>query len=638
MGYTNSLDNCKVITTLLRDAQRRHRDVFSDRALRLTIQKIEKRYACEGVSFLTKTMYSFGKHFDQVLAGACTFEPSKFGFKTRPKTSLPRFLGELFERVLSTEGVLLHSPDANSVRTIRQILLPFGKYEKPYPKHIEQKVIDDFKKAEVDLANDDGKFELLHKNVQLCIGGNIPVFPHSVFGPISFDPDPCSKTVLCHLRRAKQLLFRVVNRCDLVNIIPRHGPGVVATKQKHRAKYQWTNVSQRITDLYPLDAYFFASLGHVCDKIDTLKGITANDLPAQVILVPKDSKGPRLISCEPVDKQWIQQGIMRNLVQCVESTKPTKGKVNFTDQTINRALAKQASLSKEFVTLDLKEASDRVHRELVRLLFPDHVFRALDCCRSVSTVLPAGEQLPLRKFAPMGSALCFPVMALTIWALLSSAAPDAYVRENIYVYGDDVIVPASFADIAINTLTFFGLKLNQSKCCIKGLFRESCGMDAFQGIDVTPVRFRTVWSSLPSPDAYVSWISYSNSLYAAGYLETARYISDSLESLYGPIPSKDMNLSCPSLSNNTWRSSSFKKRYSKRYQRYEYLVPDQYSPSHRVFGDDWDMILRFFSQSIPSHPQNPRFGQVSAHLLGSSKLDVRLYTTPRRMKIRKVWR
>ena len=637
MGSANSLDNFTVIAALLRDAQRRHGDVFSNRALRLTIQKVERRIACEGVSFLTKTMYNLGRHFDKVLAGACSFEPSKCGFKTRNSTSLPVFLGELFERVLSTEGVLLHSPDALSVRTIRQILLPFGKYELEYPQHIEQKVINDFKKAEDELAANDGKFETIHNSLQLCIGGRIPVYPSGVFGSLSSDTDPSSKQVLSHVRRAKQLLFRVVNRCDFTNIVPRHGPGVVATKQRFREKYQWSNVSTRITDVYPLDAYFYASLGHVCDKYDSFDGITGYDLPAKVILVPKDSRGPRLISCEPVDKQWIQQGIMRNLVRSIEANPLTKGKVNFTDQTVNQTLAKQASLSGEFATLDLKEASDRVHHSLIRLLFPEHVFRVLDCCRSVATVLPAGDTIALRKFAPMGSALCFPIMALTIWALLSAAAPNAYVQQNIYVYGDDVIVPVSFANDAIAVLTYFGLKLNTDKCCIQGPFKESCGTDAFQGLDVTPVRFRTVWSSDRSPTTYCSWISYSNSLYAAGYVGTARAIADSLESVYGPIPSEDMNLSCPSLSINSRDEFRFKKRYSKRYQRFQYLVPDSYSPSHRVYGDDWDMILRFFSESPPSIPV-PRLGRVDSILLGGSELDVRLYTTPRRMKIRKVWR
>jgi hypothetical protein len=328
------------------------------------------------------------------------------------------------------------------------------------------------------------------------------------------------------VRESRILLSRLLDSFDPKDIVPRHGPGAVATKQQLWSKYLWTNVSAKITERYPLDEYFYACLGHVCDRYRDI-AITDLDLPAKVILVPKDSRGPRLISCEPVDYQWIQQGLGRALVRHVESHWLTKHNVFFSNQQTNRFGALLGSLNGEYATLDLKEASDRITVSLVRLLFPEHISMYLLSCRSSSTVLPDGTVLPLQKFAPMGSALCFPIMALCIWAILTAplvSDTESDTREGIAVYGDDVIVPSHYVGDAIELLEAFGLKVNRAKSCIKGFFRESCGMDAFKGSDVTPTRLRTVWSSSPSPESYTSWIAYANSFWDKKYYHTYDYI------------------------------------------------------------------------------------------------------------------
>jgi hypothetical protein len=68
---------------------------------------------------------------------------------------------------------------------------------------------------------------------------------------------------------------------------------------------------------------------------------------ARVCLVPKDSRGPRIISCEPAELMFIQQGIMRKLYSHLETHHLTAGQINFTDQSINRNLALLASNAKE---------------------------------------------------------------------------------------------------------------------------------------------------------------------------------------------------------------------------------------------------------------------------------------------------
>jgi len=282
----------------------------------------------------------------------------------------------------------------------------------------------------------------------------------------------------------------------------------------------------------------------------------------------------------------------------VERHPLTRDNVRFTDQTPNRNAALLASRDGKYATLDLKEASDRVGSDLVRLLFPGNLCRYLFACRSLSTVLPTGELLKLKKFAPMGSCLCFPVMALTIWAILTAGAPNADARERIYVYGDDVIVPTATAENAIEQLESFGLKVNRDKSCTSGLFRESCGTDAFQGVDVTPVRFRTVWSSLQGPEVYPSWIAYANSLWDRQYYRTYDLIVGWLRSVYGPLPCDSMQLSVPSI---RWQPEDQKpntSRTNKRLQKRQWLVRDVMAPSALHPLDGWSMLLRYFTEHV----------------------------------------
>jgi hypothetical protein len=201
-------------------------------------------------------------------------------------------------------------------------------------------------------------------------------------------------------------------------------------------------------------------------------------------------------------------------------------------------------------------------------------------------------------------------MALTIWALLTSAAPDADAIESILVYGDDVIVPTAYAGSAIAILEEFGLKVNHSKSCTKGRFRESCGVDAFDGFNVTPIRLRTVWSHSPRPDVYTSWISYANSGYGSTnvdkinaewgrqYYAFSEFIAERLMAIYGPIPDEDMSKSAyPSLRGISAEKHLFKRRFNKHLQKVQYKVLVVKSPSVTHEIDGWSQLLRYFTEA-----------------------------------------
>lgn len=618
-------DLVKVIAATLRDVQTLHSEVFTPRALRLTIQKIENRFAREGVGFLTKTLPRLGKALDKALS---TDDPLDCPNERKLKgTQLPRFLGELFVRIFNSDGKVHPTPCVECIRHLRAVLYLFYKYELPYTTDQEESVLSKFKLAEDEVR---------------CQNERLAIFANELNASLTKCAPSLGTRQTRVARRARILLAKVLARFDAKDIIPRHGPGAVSTKEKLWGKWFWSNIPDRVLQSYPLDQYFYTNLDHVCDSLQEIQSLGGKESPAKVILVPKDSRGPRLISCEPLYLQWIQQGVSRALVQHVERHPLTKGHVNFTDQGVNRMMAFIGSLNGSHSTLDLNEASDRVSLGLIRLIFPEWFVTILENTRSQSTLLPSGDVLPLAKFAPMGSALCFPILALSVWAILAAAAPNANIRKDIYVYGDDVIVPRDFSQDAIEQLEFFGLKVNKDKSCTKGFFRESCGMDAILGVDVTPVRIRTVWSSNLSPDVYTSWISYANSLWDRQYYHAYDQVVRMLSRFRVNIPSKDMDLPCPSLHGEPVLHRPFQTRSNRCLQRKEFKVLCVESrPIIRSIGG-WQMLLRYFTEGSRAVRQSECRTNVTIQekcgVDESQPFTVRSYTKRKTSKLVFRWR
>lgn len=592
MVLHRSLDEVNIIAAALHDVYMTHGVVFNYTAYRNTLTRVKRQVAMEGVGFLTKTLPRLGKALDKAMSGNSALNASELRFKPQNGSKLPRFLGELFNKVLSKDGVLLPNPCADCVNALRQILFVFYKEELSYAEEQELRVTQQFVKTEEQLTIVERELGFIQA---LLDDTSKPVVP------LRKEPSPKLRLV----RRARNLLTRLFRSFDPTDITPQHGPGTVATKQRNLDKYLWSNVSSRITEVYPFDAYFMASSGHVCDSYRDLESLSEESLPARVCLVPKDSRGPRLISCEPVDYQWVQQGLGRAIVKHVEKHPLTKWNIRYTDQQPNQLAALLGSLTGKYATLDLNEASDRVSVALVRLLFPPDLYRYLEACRSLSTKLPDGSELTLQKYAPMGSSLCFPVLAITIWAILTAAASDTDTRESIYVYGDDVIVPTAFAVDAMEQLESFGLKINRDKSCIGGLFRESCGMDAFNGVPVMPVRIRTPWSSSQSPEAYSSWVAYANSFYEKQYFSVYEKIVEGLVSLYGPIPTKDqVKDSAPSLYEVPPHGVVKKTRINPHLQKREWYVRVLHTPTLQQELPGWSKLLRYFTETKMADPND----------------------------------
>jgi hypothetical protein len=301
----------------------------------------------------------------------------------------------------------------------------------------------------------------------------------------------------------------------------------------------------------------------------------------------------------------------------------TSGQINFTSQEINRELAREHSSSMLFSTLDLKEASDRVSLALVREVFsqtPD-LLRALEACRTAATTLPDGRVLELKKFAPMGSAICFPVEAYIFWVLIvASLSRDLRVQPSkigalIYVYGDDIVVPTYLAERCIQILETFALRVNSSKCCIRGPFRESCGMDAFKGVQVTPLRVKALWNGRRSAANFSSYTAYLNNFRKAGYDRVAVYLENELKSVYGILPRGTSFSSFPCVEvespveAESFNRKNFRSRYNSDLHRIEFKVWKASASKQRTSLDGWTRLLRDIvvpAQTDPDHVVSPR--------------------------------
>jgi len=510
------------------------------------IDYIKSRVACEGLRFLTETLPSFGKAILSSLEAGALFFPLGFRKSSR-KSLLPAFLQGWTKRIFSHSGELLAVSDPYALQEVLQICMLFYKTELPYSKEKEQSVIASFVKNENEIHSCDLSGRTSGSNQHAG---------------------------------ARKLLSRALQGFEPRNISPKHGPGAVATGETGNDKYVFKRKFQRLHQSFPYYEFFSSSLSRCSFESGWYRQLSNEINPvAKVTLVPKDSRGPRLISMEPLEIQWIQQGILDKLVSHIERSPITRGFVNFTDQSINQRLACESSVDRRFATIDLKDASDRVSLQLFRSLFPEEIQEPIEACRSVATKLPNGEVLPLRKFAPMGSALCFPILALTVWSIAESTCRSEHRLHNqVYVYGDDLIVPVESLESVTRSLQDVGLVVNLEKSFHKGFFRESCGMDAYKGVQVTPLRFKKGLVGLhPDHSVYEHLISLSESFFNKGFWKTCGFLRKRIAKFFGKIPwttsSSYPGYYCPDYSECERRNAlHFKRRFNKNLQYTEFRV------------------------------------------------------------------
>lgn len=197
--------------------------------------------------------------------------------------------------------------------------------------------------------------------------------------------------------------------------------------------------------------------------------------------VPKDCTKDRGIAVEPSINIFYQLGYG----SVIRDRLLSAGIDLRNGQDLHRRVACEASKTGDFATLDLKNASDSVARRLVELLLPKRWFEVLNDLRSPTTLI-GNQVVLLEKFSSMGNGFTFELETLVFLAIVLALNPAHKAGKNVFVYGDDIIVPTRSSRDVIAALSFFGMTVNKEKSFTYGMFRESCGGDYFNGEDVRP--------------------------------------------------------------------------------------------------------------------------------------------------------
>ena len=504
------------------------------KASRRDLLTLRSRVEDEGVSFLTITLPKFGSDFEQCLE--LGFIDPKCFRSFRKHKRIPAFLRGMLGQVFDKEtGRIIDNvkttrpPEyiACLVDCVRQICHAFKKIKLPCTQKRVQKALQGYVDNEhaLEMFSLSGEDSTAFSRVSSVLWDNIMV----------------------GLR--------------LDDAIPRHGPRATAESYTTNQKYRFGRWHERLEPYFPLvDNAFSTSIGEFCfisNELNDVQYVPASaEQPVKVVQVPKTLKAPRIIAVEPACMQFAQQAIRGLLYDVLQSHKLTSGHINFDDQTVNQKHAMISSKDGLLATIDLSDASDRVPHDLALEMFSGNpeLRDAIDACRSTSAKLPDGRKIsPLRKFASMGSSLCFPVEAMYFYTICVMAMlnfrdlPVSHencfsVSRDIYIYGDDIIVPVECTASVIDHLHKYNCKVNTDKTFYRGKFRESCGADCYDGIIVTPIYVRSEPPiSRQQASNLISWTDTANLFFKKGYIRTSQLMFSRVEKYLGRLPSVHEN-------------------------------------------------------------------------------------------------
>lgn len=540
-----------LLLALFDDLKRNEPDI---RCLERDLITLKRRFEHEGLGFLTKTLPLLCDALDRGLADEVFVCPTNFC----KLGALPRFLGGLLQTVFEVDtGRLKDNPNTRIVKSLREILRIF-------------------KKATLSTSDE----ALLHQRAV-----------RSFFDMDDAIPDTLPDRESHSLRTIAKVLLPSLGSFDPRELKPKHGPGTVAERLTPHQK--WYGVLNAIND-GDLDDYGFDIYrsGHSdlygpnrvvrpSDRRYALRGC------AKVLSVPKTTSSRRTITSEPLIRQYVQQGLNQVLRDNILQCKVLRNCLDLTQQEHNRILALEGSISGVWATIDLSSASDLLGSHLVSLVFDRHAlfFKHMMSCRSPEASDGKTSKV-LRKFAGMGNALTFPVQSVVFAVIAIAAILDSEGRRLSYgnikrasklvrVFGDDIIVPVSRASQVVSWLEALGLRVNRHKSFWTGKFRESCGLDAFMGVDITPTYLRTSLDlSSTDPGDIASHVSTSNQLWMKGLYHASEVIKDAVEGALGrDLPL--VRLNSPSLGWHTRHNATTIQSWRKDLQSFSFRGPAQ---------------------------------------------------------------
>jgi len=342
-----------------------------------------------------------------------------------------------------------------------------------------------------------------------CFRANVRLYP---FIEDLKDPQ-CQGGLHEFFIRARKNIALILGPCpDLVS--GRFGPGSTFSDRGNLSTIPDKMSSEPLftPDAWPFLVPWSGTLwASACTDIGKVpKSIPGN----RFLTVPKDATKFRGIAVEPSINVFYQLAYGK----VIRSRLSRRGIHLDEGQDIHRRLACEASRKGHLATLDLKNASDTICRNLVKLLLPSSWFEVLDALRSKKTSFKGNFQL-LEKFSSMGNGFTFELETLVFLGLMSALTGLDSLGRTVFAFGDDLILPTEFVDGLVSALRFCGLETNLKKSFSSGPFRESCGGDFFDGVAVRPFYLKD------DPDQPASRIALANGLRKNANSHIGRWLS-----------------------------------------------------------------------------------------------------------------
>lgn len=285
---------------------------------------------------------------------------------------------------------------------------------------------------------------------------------------------------------ANRIIKRVLGQAPLVEeFTPFFGPG---------STYSLTGDSSTIVeklestpDVTPHALHLATEFLQYYPDLFQSRGI--NLVPGdRVSAVPNTYKKMRLVCPGPSLNMLLQ----RNIGLAIKKRLNRVGIHIDTQQSFHGFLVKE--FHDTIATIDMSDASDRIYTELVRQLFDGlpEWWALLNNSRSKRVLLRKDLGWhDLERFCSQGNGFIFELETLIFYSIAQASIILNTGKEGLVsVFGDDTIVNKDHAQYVVDALTILGMRVNSDKTYIDTRFKESCGVDTFDGINVRPLYFK----------------------------------------------------------------------------------------------------------------------------------------------------
>lgn len=562
-------------------------------------------YRTRGQSVFTIDLPALGKLLDRSLADQTLSLTGNFSRRSRKGSTIPRLFQGLWSRLFDNLGCLKSDIDPNDVLFLRTLLYVGKNLEWDCAPRYLFEATKEYFDVEEDLPPSDPIWDTDGSALPSDLGHLHDLDRGRAIGSLFEERDPSKVTLFDSIQRTADRIATEFGTFEPDSSRFRHGPGAVSDLPSGSYKYEFPAWSPRLEYVFPYDRYGLTSLG-IMDRLQPM-GLEQHftEMHSELIDVPKTQKGPRLIAKEPTCHQWTQQCVRDFLYTRVAETFLGRS-IKFDDQRHNQEGARLGSLGRGYSTLDLKSASDRLSTQLVQRVFRRNRTLLSAFIASRTRYLHNGidkkspELVKLRKFSTQGSALTFPVQSIVFLAIclgvgsyLNPRARIEHLVREVRVFGDDLIVPDSWADLVKESLSRLFLKVNDSKSFCTGRFRESCGADMWDGYDVTPPHV-TMRPERSNPRTVASCVAVSNNFFRKGFWRTADWMRNQ------DIPK---NISVVSNSSGMFGFHTFmktpeptRKRWNKYLHVDEFRILTVIAKSSKRKSNTAGALLQFFTE------------------------------------------